>query len=97
MADEASGNRVIAMVQEWDVGNQVKAMCFDTTASNTGKRRGASGVIENELGKTCCIWHADTTCTKLLLEMCSNTALVRHLVLTLACSSVFMTTGHELT
>jgi hypothetical protein len=38
-------------VHEWGLENQVKAMCFDTTASNTGRRIGACGLIETKLGK----------------------------------------------
>lgn len=48
---EATSNAVVTMVHEWGVENQVRAMCFDTTASNTGARSGACGVIEKRLGK----------------------------------------------
>ncbi len=48
---EATSNAVITKVNEWGLENQVKAMCFDTTASNTGRRIGACGLIETKLGK----------------------------------------------
>jgi hypothetical protein len=48
---ESTSNAVMAMVQEWGIGNQVKAICFDTTASNTGRKNGACGAIETRLGK----------------------------------------------
>ena len=38
------------MVQEWG-DSQVRAMFFDTAASNTGIRSGDCGVIEARLGK----------------------------------------------
>ena len=48
---EATSNAVITMVHEWGIENHVKAMCFDTTASNTDIRSGACDVIETRLGK----------------------------------------------
>ena len=48
---EEISNAVVTMIQEWRVESQVKAMCFDTTASNTGRRIGACGVIETKLDK----------------------------------------------
>jgi len=57
---EAVSNAVVIIVQEWGVESLVKAMCFDTTASNTGRRIGACGVIETRLGKNLlhlACWH----------------------------------------
>ncbi|XP_076849024.1 beta-ureidopropionase isoform X1 [Brachyhypopomus gauderio] len=48
---ETVSNAVVTMVQEWGIESQVKAMCFDTTASNTGRKNGACGVIETRLVK----------------------------------------------
>jgi len=48
---EATSNAVVTMVQEWGIESQVRAMCFDNTASNTGRLSGACGVIETRLGK----------------------------------------------
>jgi len=37
------------MLQEWKIQDQVKAMSFDTTAANTGRKSGACGAIETRL------------------------------------------------
>lgn len=37
--DEA--NTVFDVLQEWELNNQIKGMCFDTTASNSGVHKGA--------------------------------------------------------
>ena len=38
-------------MKQWDIENQVVALCFDTTASNTGHRRGACVQIEQKLNQ----------------------------------------------
>jgi len=38
-------------LEEWGVVDQVVALCFDTTASNTGYRSGACSLIEHKLNK----------------------------------------------
>lgn len=48
---EATSNAVVTMLQAWGIESQVRAMCFDTTASNTGIRSGVCGVIKTKLGK----------------------------------------------
>jgi len=48
---EAVSDAVVTIVQEWGFESLVNAMCFDTTASNTGRRSWACGVIEIRLGK----------------------------------------------
>ena len=48
---EATSNAIITMIQQWQMESQVKGMCFDTTASNTGRKNGACGEIETRLGK----------------------------------------------
>jgi len=35
---EEVSNAVITIAQEWGVESLVNTMCFDTTASNTGRR-----------------------------------------------------------
>ena len=41
---------IISALQEWDVDDRVKAMCFNTTASNTRYRTGAYILLEQKLG-----------------------------------------------
>lgn len=48
---EAISSAVLTMVQEWRIESQVKAICFDTTAANTGRINGACGAIEAGLKK----------------------------------------------
>lgn len=38
-------------LQEWGIGDKIVGMCFDTTASNTGRMKGACTLIEKQLGK----------------------------------------------
>lgn len=37
--------------QEWDLSQNIVAMCFDTTSSNTGKNKGSCILLERKLGK----------------------------------------------
>jgi hypothetical protein len=37
-------------LHEWGLSNTVKAMCFDTTASNRGRFKGACVILEQMLG-----------------------------------------------
>jgi len=46
---EAQASAVINSLREWGVTDQVCALCFDTTASNTGHRSGACALIEQKL------------------------------------------------
>ena len=48
---EAISHAVVTMLQEWKIQDQVKAMSFDTTAANTGRKSGACGAIETRLDK----------------------------------------------
>jgi len=48
---EAISHAVITMLQEWKIQDQLKAMSFDTTAANTGRKSGACGAIETRLDK----------------------------------------------
>ena len=38
-------------IQEWELENLVRAMCFDTTSSNTGRSSGACIILEQLLGR----------------------------------------------
>ena len=42
---------VYECLHEWGLPNTVKAMCFDTTASNTGRLKGACVILEQMLGR----------------------------------------------
>lgn len=48
-ADEAYA--VYAALIDWNVQNNVMAMCFDTTASNTSTSIGACAILEQKLSK----------------------------------------------
>jgi len=41
---------VVQCLKEWDIEDRVAALCFDTTASNTGHRQGACVLIEQHYG-----------------------------------------------
>ncbi|KAG7168401.1 hypothetical protein Hamer_G002435, partial [Homarus americanus] len=47
----AQANAVVDTLKDWNVDDQVVAMCFDTTAANTGHVRGACTLIEERLGR----------------------------------------------
>jgi hypothetical protein len=48
---EAQACAVYKLLVEWRLTDSVKAMCFDTTASNTGHRTGACVLLEQKLDK----------------------------------------------
>jgi len=48
---KAQAQAVVQQLEEWQVTDQVGAMCFDSTASNTGKNNGACVLIEQKLDK----------------------------------------------
>jgi len=43
---------VCEALQEWGLTDNVKSLCFDTTSSNTGVRKGACTLIEQKLGRS---------------------------------------------
>ena len=45
-------NAVIKMVEDWKVKENVIALVFDTTASNTGLRNGCAVLIEKDLNRS---------------------------------------------
>lgn len=42
---------IIQLLKEWNLTDKVQALCFDTTATNTGRLQGACVILEQELGK----------------------------------------------
>ena len=48
---QAIADAVVTSLVNWHLTNQVKAMSFDTTASNSGVRGGAAVLIEEKLGR----------------------------------------------
>ena len=48
---EAVAKAASESVLEWNLGDQIVAMSFDTTAANTGHKNGACTLIEQKLGK----------------------------------------------
>ena len=46
---EAQASVVMTSLEEWDLCDKVKAMCFDTTSSNTGRKNGACILLEQKL------------------------------------------------
>ena len=45
---EAQFEACLELIDEWDVKENVCAMCFDTTSSNTGVHRGACTRLESD-------------------------------------------------
>ena len=48
---EAQANATFDLIEDWGVKENIVGMSFDTTASNTGIRKGACGILEKKLGK----------------------------------------------
>lgn len=48
---QAEATAVFNLIQEWNLGDRIKFMCFDTTASNTGIHAGACVLLEEKLGR----------------------------------------------
>jgi len=46
---EAQASAVKHLLEEWDLCDQVGALCFDTTAANTGNKAGACVLLEQKL------------------------------------------------
>jgi len=57
---EAQAAAVIRCLEEWGVIDRVSALCFDTTASNTGLRAGACSIVEQKLDEIYFLWHVVT-------------------------------------
>lgn len=48
---EAQASAVFNLLEEWQISHLVQAICFDTTASNTGIKAGACGILQDKLNK----------------------------------------------
>lgn len=48
---EAQAAAVHSALEDWGIASSVRAMCFDTTSSNTGRFAGACVLLEQKLGK----------------------------------------------
>ena len=57
---EIVATAVFNTIVDWGITDQVSAMSFDTTASNTGKRAGACVLLEKKLGKSYSVWLVGT-------------------------------------
>ncbi|XP_057336479.1 uncharacterized protein LOC130675041 [Microplitis mediator] len=55
IVEEATGINqaeiIYKVLNEWNISSRIKAMCFDTTAVNTGVNAGVCTVLEKKLGK----------------------------------------------
>lgn len=60
-----SANAVHKAVSDWNLTDKVKGMCFDTTASNTGRKNGACVLIEKKKMEKDMLW---LPCRHLLLK-----------------------------
>jgi len=47
----AMAHATIQIIREWHLEDRIEALCFDTTASNTGIHAGCCQLIEAELGR----------------------------------------------
>lgn len=48
---EAQATAVLTAVEDWGIASNIRAMCFDTTSSNTGRLAGACVLLEQKIGK----------------------------------------------
>jgi len=48
---EEQANAVFQFLYEWNIVNRVNFVCFDTTASNTGIKKGACTILEQKIGR----------------------------------------------
>ncbi|XP_044597439.1 uncharacterized protein LOC123274002 [Cotesia glomerata] len=48
---ESHASAIFETLIEWDLSDNVKAMCFDTTSSNTGCFNGACALLEDKIGR----------------------------------------------
>lgn len=48
---ENTSKAVFDTMKQWNITNQVRAMSFDTTASNTGAKKGACALLEAKAGR----------------------------------------------
>ena len=62
---QAQADAVINALKEWGIDDTVRALCFDTTSSNTGRLAGACVLIEQGLAPIFYFLLVVTTCLKL--------------------------------
>ena len=62
---QAQADAVINALKEWGIDDTVRALCFDTTSSNTGRLAGACVLIEQGLAQIFYFLLVVTTCLKL--------------------------------
>ena len=48
---EAQAAAVFGAIEDWGIADSIRAMCFDTTSSNTGRIAGACVLLEQKLEK----------------------------------------------
>ncbi|KAK2708416.1 hypothetical protein QYM36_014133, partial [Artemia franciscana] len=48
---EAQASAVFGAIEDWGIPGNIRAMCFDTTSSNTGRISGTCVLLEQKLGK----------------------------------------------
>ncbi|KAK2702108.1 hypothetical protein QYM36_019238 [Artemia franciscana] len=48
---EAQASAVFGAIEDWGIPGNIRAMCFDTRSSNTGRISGACVLLEQQLGK----------------------------------------------
>jgi hypothetical protein len=63
-----SANAVHQAVSDWNLTDKVKGMCFDTTASNTGRKNGACVLLEQKMEKDLLWFPCRHHITELILE-----------------------------
>jgi hypothetical protein len=71
---EAQAEAVHTTLEDWDIKSSVRAMCFDTTSSNTGRIAGACVLLEQKLGKEllslACRHHIMELIIKAVFQVC---------------------------
>lgn len=48
---KAQADAVFEAIEDWGIANSIRAMCFDTSSSNTGRLAGACVLLEQKLAK----------------------------------------------
>ena len=67
---EAQAHAIFQALKEWNVQDNVEAMCFDTTSSNTGRINRACVILEQLLGRDLLY----LACRHLILELMAGAA-----------------------
>jgi len=48
---KAIADAIMATLSDWGITDSIRALCFDTTSSNTGRINGACNLVEQQLGR----------------------------------------------